>query len=209
MSRTDRSLIAPIILSAGDSSRMGYPKALLPLGDRTFLSQILSVLEGLELDVPRVVLGKHAEQICQKISSRDVRIIINQNPERGPISSIRLAISALEPTCPGCLIWPVDSPLVSQSLVKQLVCTFMRSHAPMIVPGCGESRGHPVVVSRQLFPELLTSPLEEGLKTLVRKYSHQIAIVPTGETAAIEDIDTPEDYLRVTGKTLEETIKGR
>ena len=185
---------------------MGYPKALLPLGDHTFVMRILSVLHELDLDVPTIVLGKHAEQIREAVSSQGVRIIINPNPENGQISSIRVAIAALDPACPGCLIWPVDQPMVSRSLVGELARVFTSSHSPMIIPRCGETRGHPVIVSRQLFPELLASPLEEGLKTLVRKYAQRITMVPTDETASIEDIDTPEDYFRLTGTTLEQAL---
>jgi molybdenum cofactor cytidylyltransferase len=183
---------------------MGYPKALLPLGDRTFISRILFVLDELDLNVPTIVLGKHAEQISKAISSPEVRIIINPNPENGPISSIRLAISTLAPACSGCLIWPVDQPMVSRILVRKLVRVFRRSHSPMVMPRCGERRGHPVIISGQLFPELLASPLEEGLKTLVRKYAQQITMVPTDEIASIEDIDSPEDYFRLTGIPLEQ-----
>lgn len=199
--------IAPIVLAAGDSTRMGFPKALLPIGADIFLTRILNTLESLGLPDATVVLGSHAAQIQPRISERRVRIVINPNPAKGQLSSIKLALSGLDPSFAGCMLWPVDQPGISENLVGNLIKQFIDCRAPLVLPRCGEKRGHPAIFSRTLFQEILETPLHEGLKKLVLRHSHEMSLLPTNELATIEDIDTPEDYFSFTGVKLEEALE--
>lgn len=199
-------LITPIVLAAGDSTRMGLPKALLPIGAEFFLARILNTLDNLGLTGTIVVLGNHAAQIRPRISERRVQIAVNANPADGQLSSIKLALSRLNPSSIGCLVWPVDQPGISENLVRALIQLFMDSRAPLVLPRCGERRGHPAVFGRALFQEIMDTPLHEGLKALVLRHQGDMALLSTDEHAIIEDIDTPEDYFRSTGEKLEEAL---
>jgi molybdenum cofactor cytidylyltransferase len=194
--------VAPVVLAAGDSSRMGYPKALLKTGSHTFLSLILETLGSACPGEVTVVVGRHAEEIRSRTVSSNVRFLVNPRPELGQVSSIQLALRNLGPDRAGCLIWPVDQPMVSASLVHALIGMFEDSEAWVVVPACGGKRGHPVIFRRELFQELLAWPEGESPKELIRGHSAQTILLPTRETAVLEDIDTPEDYCRLTGQTL-------
>src|SRR5512135_3167077 len=130
-------VVAPIVLAAGDSSRMGYPKALLPTGSHTFLSLILDTLGSACPGAVTVVVGRHAEQIRSRTVASNVRFLVNPRPELGQISSIQLALGNLERDRAGCLIWPVDHPMVSAALVRGLIGAFQDSQAWIVVPVCG------------------------------------------------------------------------
>jgi len=210
-SRIDLSLegITAIVLAAGDSKRMNYPKALLPLGEGIFLTRILGILDRLGFAEPCVVLGKDADRVRLVIAGARIRLLINQAPERGQLSSIHLALSNLDPACSACLVWPVDQPNVSESLVGNLVKLFQDTGAPLALPRCGEKRGHPVIFDRELFQELLDAPLEQGAKQVVMRHAHQAAILATDETGTVEDIDTPKDYYLLTGETLDAALSRR
>ncbi len=181
---------------------MGYPKALLPVGTRTFLSLILESLRSACPGEVTVVVGRHAEEIRSRTADRNVRFVINPKPELGQISSIQLALRSLGPDCAGCLIWPVDLPMVPASLVGDLIGLFWDSEAWVVMPASGGRRGHPVIFRRSLFRELLEWPPGESPKELIRRHSTQTRLLPTEETAVLQDIDTPEDYYRLTGQTL-------
>jgi molybdenum cofactor cytidylyltransferase len=201
--------IVPVILAAGDSSRMGYPKALLPLGDEIFLNAVLRKIEKLGLPVPVVVLGRDAARIQPMIEEHRTRILLNQAPDRGQLSSIQLALADVDPHFIGCLIWPVDQPGVPESIVGDLVELFLSSGAMMALPRCGDKKGHPAIFHRSLFKELMAIPPSEGAKNLVLKYQTQTAVLQTAEPSTIQDIDTPEDYRRFTGETIEAALMRR
>lgn len=204
--RLELRAIVPVVLGAGYSTRMGYPKPLLPLGQDTFLTKILKTLEELQLPDACVILGQHVREADLRIASFRTRILINLDPGKGQISSIQLALKHLDPTCEGCLVWPVDQPAVSGSLVAGLIRLFHDSGALLVLPYCQGKRGHPAIFRRTLFRELLATDVNEGPKSLVLRHQHDTALFHTEETATIEDIDTPEDYRRLTGESLESAL---
>ena len=195
-------VVAPVVLAAGDSSRMGYPKALLPIGSHTFLSLVLETLGSACPGDVTVVIGRHADEIRSRTVNPNVRFVVNPRPELGQISSIQLALRSLEPDCAGCLLWPVDQPMVSVSLVRALIGMFRDSEAWVVIPACRGKRGHPAIFRRELFQELLGWPEGQSPKELIRRHSAQTLLLPTEETAILEDVDTPEDYHRLTGQPL-------
>ena len=198
--------IVPIILAAGDSARMGYPKALLPLGRETFLTHILSTLASLELAEAIVVLGSHEALIRPLLVNHRVRTYTNPDPARGQMSSLHLAAENLPAGYQGGLIWPVDQPLISAELVAALVNLFSCSAAPLVLPRCNGKPGHPAIFGRTLIEELLAVPPGQTPKTIVSRHRPDAAWLATAETGTIEDIDTPEDYFRCTGVTLESAL---
>jgi molybdenum cofactor cytidylyltransferase len=200
--------IAPVILAAGDSTRMGYPKALLPFGKGTFLRKILETLAWLELAEPFVVVGKDADRIAPTVVPFRASILVNPEPGRGQLSSMQLALAALDAEHEGCLFWPVDQPSVAETVVRGLVRLFEDSGALLTLPVCNGRRGHPAIFRRELFNELLTAPIGEGPKRIVTGYEHKTALFPCLDLATIHDVDTPEDYLALTGVELETSLRG-
>jgi molybdenum cofactor cytidylyltransferase len=198
--------IEPIILAAGDSTRMGYPKALLPLGPDTFLTHILGILRNVGLPKPTIILGKAASLIEPHIRDWPAEIRINPDPDRGQLSSIQLALSGLKPDCAGCMIWPVDQPAVSENLVCRLAQLFVSSESRIVFPVCGGKRGHPAIFHRDLFQEFMDAALEEGPKKILLLHQHSTNVLPTEESAAVLDIDTPADYQALTGETLDAAL---
>ena len=188
---------------------MGYPKALLPLGSGLFLTRILDTIREAGLADTILVLGNSAPLIKSAVADHSLTCVINPDPQRGQLSSMQLALSTLKSTAEACLFWPVDQPAVTSAVVKRLVELFDRTRAPMVVPVCAERRGHPVIFGRPLFKELLEEPLETGAKGVVLRHQNEAALLPTTDFATILDIDTPEDYFRLTGNRLDSVLKNK
>ncbi len=206
--RTTASII-PIILAAGDSSRMGYPKALLPLGEETFITRILRILRASGLSRPIIVLGRAANSIRPYIRDWPADIRINPDPGRGQLSSLQLAMENIGPEIDACMIWPVDQPAVSGDLVCCLTQAFLSSESRIACPKCGGKRGHPAIFHRDLFQEFLEAPLAEGPKNILQRHRQEMTELPTEESATVLDIDTPSDYLALTGKDLQTALAER
>ncbi len=201
--------IVPVVLAAGDSSRIGYPKVLLPLKEETFVTHILGTLQRSGFLQPRVVLGKDAARVLETLQGRQAAAIVNPHPERGQTSSLQLALEQIPAEACACLVWPVDQPAISEALLRNLARLFEDSGARIALPRCGERRGHPAIFHRSLFPELLALPPAVPVKTLLCRHAADIAELPTGERAAFDDVDTPDDYYRLTGEELEAALGRR
>ena len=198
-------MIVAVILSAGESSRMGSPKALLPISGVPFIEEIVRALKGTKVDRIIVVLGHHAEEIQKKISHLPVTIVVNRDYAKGQLSSLVVAIQALEAKkggkdVDGILVHLVDHPFVSPALVDHMIDRFYESKKLIVVPRHKGRRGHPVLFSSRLFPELISAPLEQGAKAVVHAHRSETLEIETDYEGVTVDIDTPEEYRRYLGR---------
>src|SRR5580693_8484186 len=113
--------LAAAILSAGESRRMGTPKALLPYRGKTFLEHLIEVTRHPRVGVTRIVLGAGADNIREKLGLDPASIALNLDWARGQLSSIQTAIRSLPPAATaGLILCPVDHPMVSAALIARL-----------------------------------------------------------------------------------------
>ena len=93
-----------------------------------------------------------------------VNVVINQEWQKGQLSSIQAAVShlAVKNESDGFMLFLVDHPFISATLVDRLVNEFYRSGRPIVVPTFQGRRGHPVIFARRLYEELLAAPLDKG-----------------------------------------------
>ena len=195
------SMLAALILAAGESRRMGSPKATLPFptgeatpGKVTFLDHLVSVVQRPRVGLMRVVLGASAETIQKRVHLKPDWIVHNPDWARGQLSSIQAGIRSLPEATDGILLCPVDTPLISSALVDQLVKRFYETGKPIVLTVHRAKRGHPVIFSRALFGELLGAPLDQGAKAVVNAHRQETLEIDTEDVGVTLDIDTPELY---------------
>jgi len=189
-----------IILAAGESRRMGYPKPLLEIGGRTFIAHIAETMLAV---VPRlvIVLGAHSDRVRGAIP-RDARIAIVENPNyaRGQLSSLKVGLSAIQPDAAGALVHLGDHPMVKvetfQAIVDAYVDAYNEAKKPIVVARHNGHRGHPVIFDRALFGELLCAPEEEGARHVVNADASRVAYVDLNDPGINLDLDTPSDLSR-------------
>lgn len=200
-------MFAAIILAAGASERMGYPKALLGYRGRPFLTGIVEACFAAGVDKRVVVLGYYADKILEEIDLTDVIVAMNDDLDAGPIGSVRAGLAALAAfPVDAVLVWPVDRPHVAVSTIEALLDTFRTTHQPIVVPTHGGRRGHPVVFARRVFAELLGAPNGEGARAVVHRDSSRVAEVAVEDPAVLEDFNTPEDYKKLLRR--EDEVRG-
>jgi molybdenum cofactor cytidylyltransferase len=193
-------LLAAVILSAGASTRMGRPKALLPYREGTFLEHLIEVTRDPRIGVTRVVLGAGAEEI-RTIANLDPSVVVmNAEWEHGQLSSIRAGLRSLEGNeIDGMVLCPVDHPLVSARLVSELVERFYAGKKAIVLPTYNGRRGHPVIFSKALFGELLAAPEDTGARAVVWAHAGDLLEVPTDEEGIILNLNDPDMLKRALG----------
>ena len=189
-------MISAVILSAGESSRMGRPKALLPIDGQTFIEKIVGALKDAQVGKMLVILGHHAEEMRRRIEHLPVEILVNPDYKLGQLSSLQVAVRHLEPDadCDGMLVHLVDHPYIDANLVKVMIERFYDGGKVIVVPRYGAKRGHPVIFSRKLFGELLAAPMDQGAKAVVNAHRDDTLEIDTQDSGVTVDIDTPELY---------------
>ena len=189
-------MIAAVVLSAGESSRMGRPKALLPIDGQTFIERIVAALKQTCVGNIIVVLGHKADEMRPRIEHLPVEILINSDYKLGQLSSLQVAVRHLEKIadCDGMLVHLVDHPYIDPALVATMVDRFYQSGKLLVVPRHGGKRGHPVIFSRTLFGELLAAPMDQGAKAVVNAHRDDTLEIDSKDEGITVDIDTPELY---------------
>jgi molybdenum cofactor cytidylyltransferase len=189
-------MIIAVILSAGESSRMGRPKALLPIDGQTFIEKIVGALARTRVGKIIVVLGHDAETLKRRLEHLAVAFLVNADYKSGQLSSLQSAVRQLQSDreCDGMLVHLVDHPYISSTLVDIMIERFYASNKLIVVPRCQGKRGHPVIFSRALFAELLNAPLDQGAKAVVNAHREETLEIETDDPGIAVDIDTPELY---------------
>jgi CTP:molybdopterin cytidylyltransferase MocA len=191
-------MIAGLILAAGESSRMGTPKATLPYRGRTFLELIVEALREGGLERIFVVLGHQAAEIQQRLGITSAQLVINPDYRSGQTSSLQAGLRALiADDTEAVLLCLVDHPAVSAATVRMIAAVFREGGAPVVIPTHLGRRGHPVLIGRQLFEELLALTAGVGADSVVRKYRPVTKIVEVEDEGVIIDVDDPESYRRL------------
>jgi CTP:molybdopterin cytidylyltransferase MocA len=185
-----------IVLAAGASSRMGRPKALLPLdeGDR-FVERIHRTLLDAGLDPIVVVVRPELEAPVRALLPTTV-VAVNRNPERGQLSSLLVGLESLGWPA-AALVTLVDLPLVRVETVNALIAAWARSGAPLVRPLTRGRRGHPLVVGGPVIAALAGADPHTGAKPVVHAFAAQALDVAVDDPGTLDDIDTPEDYARL------------
>ena len=180
---------------------MGRPKALLPIGGVTFVERIVAAFKASKVGEIIVVLGHNAETIRARLGHLSVTIVVNPDYARGQLSSLQVAIRALETTqVDGILVHLVDQPFLDPALVNRMIDRFYESKKPIVVPAHKGRRGHPVLFSSRLFQELLDAPLDQGAKAVVRAHGAETLEIESDDERVSLDIDTPDEYERHVGR---------
>ena len=188
-------MIAAVVLAAGESRRMKVPKALLTLGEGTFVSHLIDELQTAGIDTIVVVVGADAEQVRKELQGRGVLIVENPAYAQGQLSSVVKGIEATERFRPdGVLICPVDHPGIDAGVITRLHSAFYSKNALIVLPTFNGKRGHPALFSARLTEELKAAPPNIGARSVLWAHEADVVHVETGSKGVIQNIDTPADY---------------
>jgi molybdenum cofactor cytidylyltransferase len=184
---------ASVILAAGAATRFGRPKMLSPLpGAGTVLAT--AVRPHLEAGVERVVVvlgcrGGEVREAAGLPADPRVRVVLNGGWEEGMASSLRLGIERCGDAV-GALVALGDQVGVGADRVRSIVGAWSPG-CPIVVPVHEQRASHPVLFSRELWPELLRLRGDVGGRSVVERHWAEARLVAA---EPLWDLDTPEDY---------------
>jgi molybdenum cofactor cytidylyltransferase len=190
-------MLAAAILAAGESKRMGEPKALVAFQGVTFVEHLLAATRLPRIGITRIVVGAHAEQIRARLKIDRSAFVLNPDWPKGQLSSIHAAIRSLPANgTEGLILCPVDHPLVSLHVISELIKQFDASGKLIVLPTYRDKRGHPVIFRASLYDELLAAAPEVGAREVVWNHAQDIKEVATEEEGVILNLNDPETLKR-------------
>jgi molybdenum cofactor cytidylyltransferase len=198
-------MIAAIVLAAGQSRRMGQPKMLLPWGGTTVLGKVVATLASAGVDDIVVVTGASRELIEGEVarlaeSGLGVRSAFNADFENGEmLSSLKAGLRAMNDSAQAALIALGDQPQAEARVARDVLTAWETRRALLVVPSFGKRRGHPWLITKDLWKNLLALEAPYTARDFLSAREKDIFYVDVNTPSILQDVDTPEDYQRFTG----------
>jgi len=197
-------MIVGIILSAGESKRMGTPKQLLPWRKTFILQQVIENAQASRLGMILLVLGSHADEIAGKIKiSSKTRIVINRDFKEGMSSSVKCGVNNAPEAAEAFMLLLGDQPSIDPDIINKLIDCYQTDKHGIIIPIYDGHRGHPVVFDVKYKQELLAIG-DGGAKIVVGNHIRDILEVHVDSVEVLTDIDTPQGYQNAIGKAKDQ-----
>ncbi len=186
-------MISAVILAAGEGTRMGAVKPLLPIDGKPALSRVIGTACAAGVDEIVVVLGHAADEIQGMVDLSGCRVIRNPDYKTGMASSLRVGIQAVSAAARGILILHADMPYIAPETIGSIIAT-ARTGARLVAPTYQGARGFPVYVDRVCFPGLISTLVGEvGARAYISAHPDDLVAIPVLDPGTVVDLDTPND----------------
>ncbi|MEM2192318.1 MAG: nucleotidyltransferase family protein [Candidatus Hadarchaeales archaeon] len=185
--------VGVVILAAGESSRMGEQKLLLPLMGHTLLEHVVGSFRGIA-DRIIVVLGHNPEAIFPLLQRLNVEWVVNEEYQLGMVTSFKRGLAELG-NCDAVFLALGDQPLVDKTFLLKAIDAW-RDGAKIVCPVFRGKKGHPVLFDQSLFGEILSLGENQFIRDVIHRHADLMKVIEAGKWA-ITDVDTPEDFLKL------------
>jgi molybdenum cofactor cytidylyltransferase len=187
--------VSAILLAAGESTRMGRQKALLPWQGTTLLQYQLEQFASVDHVREIIVVTGHEPERITEIAAAGARVRVAHNAayRTGKVSSITTGLAAVSRDADAVLLLGVDQPRAA-TIVRAVIDRHVSAGATITVPTHRGHRGHPVLFDRALLPELRAiSEDSMGVREVMRRHGAQIVEVELADPDVNLDLNRPED----------------
>ena len=186
--------VVAIILAAGESTRMEFPKMLLDFNGMSMLECVITNVGESKVDDILVVLGAYRDELEKIVSKTSAACCYNDNYKEGMLSSVKCGFRNLPSGAEAVLVFQGDQPLITSKVINKVVEAFRNSNKGIIIPVHKNHRGHPLMISKKYFREIEKLYPDESLRSLSRKFQYDVYEVGTDEAGILRDFDTFEEY---------------
>lgn len=188
--------IGAVVLAAGMARRMGQPKVLLPwTRTMTIIEHIIMQLILARLDQITVVTGNRAGEVRRLATDRGVDVVHNPEFETGEmLSSLKAGLLAMPPHIAAVLVVLGDQPRIQPKVINQITMAYAEGKGRIVAPRFEKQRGHPILIDRRYWPEILALPAGAAPRDVINRYQSDVAFVDVDTDSVLGDVDTPDDY---------------
>jgi len=218
-------MLSAIVLAAGNSGRMGRPKALLEYRGELFIERVCSSLRSAGAAERIVVLGRDAPAILSVWRPSGEKVVVNPDPDRGQLFSLRTGLSAACQEAEGFMVCLADQPEILPETYREVISFWSSHRESIVIPRCIRpptpdprlptpdsqspthapgflmsscyKRGHPIILPASCRKLCFEGPLEEGLHWVTHHPSVKTLDLDVSDSGIIRDCDTPVDYERL------------
>jgi CTP:molybdopterin cytidylyltransferase MocA len=189
--------LSAIILAAGESRRMGEPKALVQFGEHRFLETIINNFHDAGVDHRLVVLGHGAADIYESVKHLPAQFLENPRYSLGQFSSLQAGVNALPLETDGAFLALVDQPQISSGIISAIKGQFIANPQMIVIPTFNGRRGHPPILPRAVLQKIASAPETETAATIIRRHPEQTLEFEVDSESILWNINTKDEVEEV------------
>lgn len=189
-------MISAIVLAAGKSARMGQNKLLMKWGNMTVIEKVIQTIQdsGIE-DIVLVTSNELKINYKLRFTNYGLRMIVNKTNHE-MLSSIQLGLQVQKAESEAALICLGDQPQIESRSVRAVCEAYQKSKSNLVAPSYQNRRGHPWLAAKPLWGEILNMKENQTPRDFLNAHAADIAYVNVDTPTILQDLDTPEDYLK-------------
>ena len=189
-----------IVPAAGRSERMGTPKLLLPLGDRTIIEHVLGAWTASSVTTTVVVARADDEALLARCRRFPVELATPVEPPVDMKASVQWGVAHVQARyapadSDAWLVAPADLPGLLPRVINAVLAAYNPPQPAGIVPVHGAQRGHPTLLPWTMTLQLRELSPSEGINALVART--RMCEVACERDEILADLDSPSDYSRL------------
>lgn len=190
-------MIAALILAAGQSRRMGKPKMLLPWGTNTILGQVIQEFQAAGVNDIIVVTGGDRPEVERVAEASSARTVFNAAyASEEMLSSLQIGLRSMASGADAAMVALGDQPQIQRQTIERIAQYYAERGASVIVPSYRMRRGHPWLVARERWDDILRMQAPQTPRDFLNQNADSIRYLLVDTPTILQDIDTPQDYLK-------------
>jgi len=193
--------IGAIILAAGESKRMGFPKMLLPFHGTTMIENVIANVSASLVESTLIILGAEKDRLIEVIKKTTATYCYNDNYKEGMLSSVKCGFQNLSLDIKDVLVFQGDQPYITSDVINRVIEAYKSSGKGIVMPVYNGKRGHPLMIDRKYWNYIEKLEMSEGLRALAYKFSEDVLEVETDCQGILRDFDTYEEYINEINQT--------
>lgn len=191
--------VAGVVLSGGASSRMGSPKALLPVaGGMPLAARQALTLHEAGCSPVCLVTGRHDAEIRAALGAvgalASIGLEIHENSDwaQGRATSVQRALRAVGGRAAAALLMPVDAVGIRADTLAAVVAAFREGDGTRpLRPTYDGQKGNALLIPAARFAEVLALPADARIDA----WAAPLAVpVPCDDPALLANCNTPADW---------------
>jgi molybdenum cofactor cytidylyltransferase len=186
--------IRSIILAAGESRRMGFPKMLLQINGKTMIENVIGNVAGSGTIDILVVLGAGREKLTELVMKYDIKYCFNENYSQGMLSSVQCGFRNLPQDTDAVLVFQGDQPFISSQVIDSIIGAYRSTGKGIVMPVFKGKRGHPLLLDIKYRAQIEKLDPNLGLRSIAYLYSDDVLEVETDDPGVLRDFNTYDDY---------------
>ncbi len=201
--RMGETSVAAVVLAAGKSQRMGTPKMLLPWTDTTVINHVVDTLTHAGCAEIIVVTGAVQKEVENALHLTTARTVHNPRfDEDEMLVSLQVGLATISADASAVLVVLGDQPQIEASVVRDILDAYSATWERLIVPSYKMRRGHPWLVARGFWDEIMALPARASMRQFLDVHDSDIHYLVVDAPSVLKDLDTPEDYAANTRRSI-------